>query len=458
MDCIMSSHLWACKARTAASGKLWQFSWCNVLHRVPSMKISAISWCMQCFCPNGSEIFQLKNANDVPNKSPANLLRAKEDITAEIGDLNCCAFMSLAGLTNTFASLLSAVGAWTSGCLQPISCFPETDRNIRPWTSAWWLGRPRRSTAFGHHRNSAITESLGKSEIHGPKHFCDLCRNVPCHENSDHLMSFNRRILDTFHVCGLCQGCTGTEIISGSPFFDFLTFWFFDSEAGARRRPKRRKPGPPTNDPGMPTRKATPKLHWPLFARHFLRKVLLFCFPVWRSPRPGPLSVNLRFFWFVLMFSVVVTSPTMPSSNCRRDHWQPKCSHSKSVCPMCRNSSATQPNASPGLCNCVQAKTIPEGGWFINGINTVSFHNCQLKSFAGREQTITEKSTVRSVLILDWNFESRWLWNLCFRPPAGARNFSDLPNLKHVSHSNSSKCSFEIFRQHSDFWGRIYGA
>ena len=40
------------------------------------------------------------------------------------------------------------------------------------------------------HQNRAVTESFGKSEIPGPKHFCDFSRKLPRHGNSDHLMSF----------------------------------------------------------------------------------------------------------------------------------------------------------------------------------------------------------------------------------------------------------------------------
>ena len=44
------------------------------------------------------------------------------------------------------------------------------------------------------HQNRAVTESFGKSEIPGPKHFCDLSRKLPRHGNSDHLMAFKERV------------------------------------------------------------------------------------------------------------------------------------------------------------------------------------------------------------------------------------------------------------------------
>ena len=84
-----------------------------------------------------------------------------------------------------------------------------------------YLGGPNGLPPLAHH-NRAITESLRESEIPGPKHFCDLCRNILHHENSDHLMSFKTRGFDTFHFCDLCRRCTGTENISESLFFDFL--------------------------------------------------------------------------------------------------------------------------------------------------------------------------------------------------------------------------------------------
>ena len=51
-------------------------------------------------------------------------------------------------------------------------------------------------------------------EIHGQKHFCDLYRNAPHNENSDHLTSFKETLFETFHFCDSCRRCTGTEIIS----------------------------------------------------------------------------------------------------------------------------------------------------------------------------------------------------------------------------------------------------
>ena len=43
-------------------------------------------------------------------------------------------------------------------------------------------------------QNRAVTESFGITEIPGSKHFCDLCRKLPHHGNSDHLMSFKERV------------------------------------------------------------------------------------------------------------------------------------------------------------------------------------------------------------------------------------------------------------------------
>ena len=87
----------------------------------------------------------------------------------------------------------------------------------------------------------AITESFGKSGIHGPKHFCDLCRDVPRHDHSDQVMSFQERVFDTFHFCDFCRGCTGMDKSFPSVHFLIFRFWFFDS----RSRAWRRKPGPP---------------------------------------------------------------------------------------------------------------------------------------------------------------------------------------------------------------------
>ena len=68
------------------------------------------------------------------------------------------------------------------------------------------------------HQNRAVRESFGKSEIPGPKHFCDLCRKVPRHGNSDHFMFFKERAFCAYLFCDLCQSCAGTEIISEAPF------------------------------------------------------------------------------------------------------------------------------------------------------------------------------------------------------------------------------------------------
>ena len=37
------------------------------------------------------------------------------------------------------------------------------------------------------------------SEILGPKHFCDLCRKLPCHGNPHHLMSSKERVFHASH-------------------------------------------------------------------------------------------------------------------------------------------------------------------------------------------------------------------------------------------------------------------
>ena len=95
------------------------------------------------------------------------------------------------------------------------------------------------------HPNRAVTESFGKSEIPGPKHFCDLTRKFPRHGNSDHLMSFKERVFRfpfLWFVPGLCRV---TEIISEAPF---LTFWFSDFwflKRVQRKGPKGGVRGPP---------------------------------------------------------------------------------------------------------------------------------------------------------------------------------------------------------------------
>ena len=94
------------------------------------------------------------------------------------------------------------------------------------------------------HQNRVVTESFGKSEISGPKHFCDLCRKLPCHGNSDHLMSF-KKSFHASHFCDLYRRSAGTEIISEAPFFIFGFSDFLISEAGVKKRPERRSLGPP---------------------------------------------------------------------------------------------------------------------------------------------------------------------------------------------------------------------
>ena len=67
----------------------------------------------------------------------------------------------------------------------------------------------------------AITESFRKSELHEPNHFCDLCRNVPRHGNSDHLMSFKQEFL-TLSISVICAG----DVLARKSFLSlhFLTF------------------------------------------------------------------------------------------------------------------------------------------------------------------------------------------------------------------------------------------
>ena len=76
------------------------------------------------------------------------------------------------------------------------------------------FGWPQHSPIFGPpvwHQIKAITETVGKLEIHGPKHFCDLCQTVLRHGNSDRLMSFKKKSFRHFHVCDLRRRCIDTE-------------------------------------------------------------------------------------------------------------------------------------------------------------------------------------------------------------------------------------------------------
>ena len=86
------------------------------------------------------------------------------------------------------------------------------------------LGGPNGFLPLAHH-NRAITESLGKLEIHGPQHFCDLCRrNVQRHENSDHLMPFKERVL-TRSISMICAGdVPARKSFLSLHFLDFLIF------------------------------------------------------------------------------------------------------------------------------------------------------------------------------------------------------------------------------------------
>ena len=71
------------------------------------------------------------------------------------------------------------------------------------------LGRRPNSLLPLARSNGAVMESFGKSESHGPKRFCDLCRKLPCHRNSDHdLTSFNfkEREFSTLPISANCAG------------------------------------------------------------------------------------------------------------------------------------------------------------------------------------------------------------------------------------------------------------
>ena len=82
---------------------------------------------------------------------------------------------------------------------------------------AFVLGGPNGLLPLAH-QSRAVTESFGKSDNPGSPYFCDLSRTLPCHGNSDHLMSFKERVFHTSHFCALYRSCAGTEMISEAPF------------------------------------------------------------------------------------------------------------------------------------------------------------------------------------------------------------------------------------------------
>ena len=71
--------------------------------------------------------------------------------------------------------------------------FDSTCCFARFYTCSIGLGGPNGLLPLAH-QNRAVTESFGKSEIPGPKHFCDLSRKLSRHRNSDHLMAFKVRV------------------------------------------------------------------------------------------------------------------------------------------------------------------------------------------------------------------------------------------------------------------------
>ena len=149
--------------------------------------------------------------------------------------------------------------------------------------------------------------------------------------------------------------------------------------------------------------------------------------------------------------------PTMPGSSCKRDHWHPKV-FSFNRAPTCRRHPfETQPSASRWLCSSVQAKTIPEWGCFTIGINTVSFHNYQSRSFSGEELPTPKKQPVRSVSVPDWKFESRWLWNFCFWPTAGAWNFSDYQTWQILGIQTTVHVASKIWGKFQIFFREFFG-
>ena len=74
------------------------------------------------------------------------------------------------------------------------------------------------------HQNRAVTESFGKSESPGPKHFCDLSRKLPRHANSDDLMSFKERVFNFLFLRFVPELRRITESLLRLHFFVFLIF------------------------------------------------------------------------------------------------------------------------------------------------------------------------------------------------------------------------------------------
>ena len=95
--------------------------------------------------------------------------------------LNFCDFASIC------LSLLDCDSGWPSTRLT----LPDKEGS----SSSLGLGGPNGLLPLAH-QNRAVTESFGKSEIPGPKHFCDLSRRLPRHGNSDDLMSFKERVFN----------------------------------------------------------------------------------------------------------------------------------------------------------------------------------------------------------------------------------------------------------------------
>ena len=104
--------------------------------------------------------------------------------------------------------------------------FRQSRRKILPEICSWGLcvqvfriGWPQQSPIFGAPHQSHDRKVLENRKLKFMGQAFDLCRTVVRQENSDDLMSFQKRGI--FHFCDLCRRCTGTEIISESPFLIF---------------------------------------------------------------------------------------------------------------------------------------------------------------------------------------------------------------------------------------------
>ena len=71
--------------------------------------------------------------------------------------------------------------------------------------SGWILEPHRRSPTYGPPQSSRVRESFGKSDMHGLKHVCGVCKTFHCHGRSDQLMSIKERVLHALHFCDLCR-------------------------------------------------------------------------------------------------------------------------------------------------------------------------------------------------------------------------------------------------------------